>query len=82
MKQRTSARLIDVSPDICHGQPCFTGTRIQLWVVLELLEAGVSTEEILSSKYFPQLTPAHIKAALHLAAEQFKSREFVAFSPR
>ena len=73
-------KLIRVSPEICHGQPCFAGTRIMVWQILELLESGVTPAEITSRKYFPRLTSAHIQAALHYAAEQFKHREFVAFS--
>jgi len=77
--KRSFEKLITIDPDICHGQPCFAGTRIMVWQLLELLEAGVSPTEITSKKYFPRLTPAHIRAALHYAAEQFKNREFVAF---
>ena len=73
-------RYISVDPAICHGKPCFKGTRIMVWQILELLEAGISVAEITSEKYFPQVTPDHIRAALHLAAEQLKHREFVAFS--
>ena len=73
-------RYISVDPNICHGKPCFKGTRIMVWQILELLEADVSVAEITSEKYFPQVTPDHIRAALHLAAEQLKHREFVAFS--
>ena len=72
-------RYISVDANICHGKPCFKGTRIMVWQILELLEANVPVEEILSDDYFPQLTPEHIRAALHLAAEQLKHREFVAF---
>ena len=71
---------ISVNSQICHGKPCLKGTRIMVWQLLELLEAGVPESEITSEKYFPQLTPEHIRAALHLAAEQLKHREFVAFS--
>ena len=73
-------RYISVDPAVCHGKPCFKGTRIMVWQILELLEAGISVAEITSEKYFPQVTPDHIRAALHLAAEQLKHREFVAFS--
>ncbi|MBI4322648.1 MAG: DUF433 domain-containing protein [Candidatus Omnitrophica bacterium] len=72
---------ITTDPAVCHGQPCFKGTRIMVWQILELLEAGVSATEIVSEKYFPQLTPDHIRAALHLAAEHLKHRDFVAFGP-
>ena len=61
---------ISVHPNICHGQPCFTGTRIMVYLVLELLEAGETPEQILAS--YPQLTKDHIQAALHYAAELIK----------
>ena len=67
---------ISVHPDICHGKPCFKGTRIMVWQILELLEAGVPVAEITSDDYFPQLTPAHIRAALHDAARVLEAREF------
>jgi uncharacterized protein (DUF433 family) len=58
---------ISVDPDICHGQACFTGTRIMVSVVLDNLAAGVSTEEILRS--YPSLSPESIQAAIAYAAE-------------
>ena len=56
---------ISVDPHICHGKPCFKGTRIMVSSVLEFLEAGESYAEI--HKAYPNLTPAHIRAALHFA---------------
>ncbi len=66
-------KLIEADPDVCHGQPCFAKTRILVSDVLELLEAGVSSGDIVSTKYFPRLTHTHIRATLHFAAEQLKS---------
>jgi len=66
----TNSSYISVNPNICHGQPCFTGTRIMVYLVLELLEAGDTPEQILAS--YPQLTKDHIQAALHYAAEVIK----------
>ena len=63
-------------PDICHGKPCFKGTRIMVYLILELLEAGVSVEEIIGQNYYPQLTGKHIEAALHFAGELMKTREY------
>ena len=80
MKPQALEQLIQVDHAICHGQPCFAGTRILVSDILELLGAGVSSTEIISKKYFPRLTPAHIHAALWYAAEQFKHREFIAFA--
>ena len=80
MKNGSLDKLIRIDPDICHGQPCFAGTRIMVWQVLELLEAGIRSSDVTSRKYFPQLTAEHIRAALHFAAEQLKHREFVGFA--
>lgn len=53
---------IVADPQICHGKPTFKGTRIMVWQILQMLEAGLSKKEII--KQFPGLTVKHIKAAL------------------
>lgn len=68
---------ITTNADICHGQPCFKKTRIMVYLVLELLEAGETPEQIIRS--YPSLTKHHIKAALHFAAELIKSEEYSSF---
>jgi len=65
---------ITIDPKICHGQPCFKGTRIMVYLLLELLEAGKTPDEIL--KTYPSLTIDSIKAALHFAAELIKTEEY------
>jgi len=50
-----------------------------VYLVLELLEAGVSPEEILK-RYYRKLTKKHIQAALHYAAELMKTGESVPFA--
>ena len=67
---------IAVDPHICHGRPCVKGTRIMVYLVLELLEAGVLIEEIIGPNYYPQLTRKHIEAALHYASQLLKTREY------
>lgn len=76
MHDLTLADYIATNPRICHGKPCFKGTRIMVYLVLELLEAGVPVEEILKN-YYPQLTRTHIKAALHYAGALLQTREYV-----
>lgn len=71
------ANYITVDPRICHGKPCFKGTRIMVYLILELLEVGVPLEEIIGQKYYPQLTRKHIEAALHYAGQLLKTREYV-----
>lgn len=56
-------RYLSVDPNICHGKVCFAGTRIPVYVVLELLEGGVSAEQIAGPDYYPELTLDHVKAA-------------------
>jgi len=38
---------ISVDPNICHGKPCFKGTRVMLSIVLDSLAEGSTPEEIL-----------------------------------
>ena len=66
-------KFISVKPDVCHGKPCFKGTRIMVYLVLEMLEAGASSEEIREA--YPNLTDSHVKAALHYAAKVLEERE-------
>ena len=72
-------KYLSVDPQVCHGKPCFQGTRIPVYLVLELLEGGVKPEDIVGQDYYPQLTPDHVRAALHFAAEFAKNQEFLYF---
>ena len=40
--------LIDVRADVRGGKPCFVGTRIAVYDVLEYLASGMSSEEIVA----------------------------------
>ena len=73
-------KYISVNPAVQHGKPCFRKTRIPVYVVLELLEAGVKPEEIVGKDYYPGLTFAHIRAALHFATLYAKNQEYTAFA--
>ena len=73
MKER-----IEVNPNICHGQPCIKGTRIMVYLILELLEAGLTPEDIIRD-YYPNLTEEDIKACLSYVASLVKDQEFVPF---
>ncbi len=46
---------ITVDPHICHGQPCIKNTRIMVYLILELVEAGLIPGEIIRD-YYPSLT--------------------------
>ncbi len=68
---------ISLDQDVCHGKPCFKGTRIMAGSVLELLEAGQSIQQILEA--YPSLTTQHIQAALHLASDLLESESYISF---
>lgn len=58
--------LIETRPGVRSGKPCFTGTRITVYDVLEYLAAGMSAEQIVED--FPELQLEHVRAALEFAA--------------
>lgn len=70
---------ISVDPKVCHGQPCVKGTRIMVYLVLELLESGIAPEQIIK-EYYPQLIKEDIEACLHYAASLIRDAEFVPFA--
>ncbi len=63
---------ISVDPNVCHGQACIRGTRIQVAIVLDNLAAGLGVEEITSS--YPSLKAEDIRAALAYSAEIARER--------
>lgn len=70
MKRIIIDKYIVADPEICHGKPTFKGTRIMVWQILEMLENGDTAKKIIEA--FPDLTPQHIKAALHYASSLTK----------
>jgi uncharacterized protein (DUF433 family) len=58
--------LIETRPGVRSGKPCFVGTRIAVYDVLEYLASGMSSDEIVSD--FPELTAEHVRAAIEFAA--------------
>ena len=57
---------IAVDPKILSGKPCIKGTRIAVTMVLELLEDGLTFNDIIKDHY-PQLTAEDIRACLEYA---------------
>ena len=78
MKATNYQNLITANPQICHGKPIFKGTRIMIWQILELLEAGENSQQI--HQAFPSLPKEAIPAALHYAAERAKGTTYYEFT--
>jgi uncharacterized protein (DUF433 family) len=52
METSVLLKRITVNPAICHGKPCIRDLRYPVEVILELLSAGMTNDEILASLSF------------------------------
>jgi uncharacterized protein (DUF433 family) len=62
---------ITVDPDVLVGKPVIKGTRIPVYLIVELVANGIATKEIL--KEYPRLKEEDIKAALLYASKLVES---------
>ena len=62
------------TPEILGGKPCIAGTRIAVYMVLELVEAGVSFDEI-CTKFYPQISTDDIKACIAYARQIIQNED-------
>ena len=62
---------ITVDSDILVGKPVIKGTRIPVYLIVELVANGLATKEIL--KEYPRLKEEDIKAALLYASKLVES---------
>jgi uncharacterized protein (DUF433 family) len=67
---------ITLNPEQCGGRPCIRGMRIRVIDVLELLAAGLSTEQVLEE--LPDLEALDVQAALRYAARRLDHPVLVA----
>jgi uncharacterized protein (DUF433 family) len=57
---------ISIKPEVLCGQPVIRGTRLPVYVIVEAVAGGDSTEDLL--KAYPFLTIEDIQQALRFAA--------------
>jgi len=69
---------ITSDPDICHGKPVVRGLRYPVEMLLELLAAGMSADEILED--YPDLERDDILAVLEYAALVTARRTTIPFN--
>lgn len=62
---------ITANPEILGGKPIIRGTRISVELILELLAAGMSEDEILAD--YPHISREDIHACLVHAARSLKN---------
>lgn len=68
------AEYISIDPNICHGKPCFKGTRIMVYLVLDMLQNGATFADIVDA--YPDLTEDHVRAALTFAARAVETGRY------
>ena len=54
---------IVIDPNIHFGQPCIAGTRIPVYCILELVQAGIPFDDIIT-KHYPDVTIDDIRACV------------------
>jgi len=67
---RSLLNRIEVDVGKLAGKPVIKGTRIPVYLIVELIAAGMKPEEII--KEYPELTLEDVKAALTYAAKLAK----------
>lgn len=72
IKKRISEIVVD--PKIHFGKPIIAGTRIPVYAVLELVEAGIPFDKI-TTKYYPDLTIEDVKGCIDYAIRLIKAEE-------
>lgn len=63
---------ITVDPSICHGKPCVRGLRYPVEVLLDLLGAGMTFDEVLAD--YADLERDDLRAVLAFAARLARTR--------
>lgn len=76
MKEKLKDDGITINPNIMVGKPIIKGTRIPVYIILNLLGDGYSHEDII--KDYPDLTNKDILAAIKFAAQFTNFEEVVA----
>lgn len=76
MSRRPRIAAIISDPEIRSGEPCFSGTRVPVSIILHWLSEGWSIEAVLRD--YPQLTRDDVLAGLKFASEQMHHRSVAA----
>lgn len=61
-------QVIETRPGVRSGKPCFIGTRIAVYDLLEYLASGMTTAEIVAD--FSELKPDLVRAAIEFVARR------------
>ena len=71
---------IVIDEKILGGRPIIKGTRIPVYLIVEMIAGGLSVKDIL--KEYPELSEEDVKAALRYAASLLKRETYYEISSR
>jgi len=74
MQEEINDRII-IDPEILFGKPVIKGTRIPVYLIIELLANGLTEDEIIDQ--YPSLKKSDIKAALLYASKRLEDEETI-----
>ncbi len=57
---------ITINPEVCFGKPCIRGMRVPVHLIVDLVAAGKTTQQILED--YPYLEEEDVKQSLAYAA--------------
>lgn len=77
--ERALHERITVDPEVLLGKPVITGTRVPVYLILNLLASGYTAERILEA--YPGLTAEDIQAALWYAGQRTRYEEVHVLEP-
>jgi len=60
---------VRIDPEIMHGTPCFTGTRVPVKILFDYLKAGSDVAEFLEQ--YPTVSKEQVQAVLESIKHQF-----------
>jgi uncharacterized protein (DUF433 family) len=64
-RHRLMLERISINPNVCHGQACIKGTRIPVYLIVQMLANGDTVDELLED--YPSITREDILACLAYA---------------
>ena len=72
---RSKLDSIVVDPNVMRGKPVIKGTRIAVYLIVELLASGMTEEKLLHE--YPALRKEDIRAALEYASRILREEEVI-----
>jgi len=68
-------RRIEINPKVLGGKPVIKGTRIPVYLIVELLASGMTEKEVL--REYPGLRRDDVRAALQYASRVLRQEEVI-----